>query len=255
MGRLSGKIACVTGAAQGLGAAIARRFAAEGATVILSDVVDDKGRAVASELGGDHAYFRLDVSDESDWRRVTAHIEQAHGRLDILVNNAGVAHRVPVAEMKTADYERLIAVNQTGVFIGMRECIPLLRKAEGGASIVNIGSVAAVSATTLGQAAYAASKWAVTGMSRVAAAELGPFGIRVNVIQPAHIVEGTMSDQAMLRMFAQRSPLKRVGKSDEVANVALFLASDESSYCTGSEFTTDGGSCIAFYEPEKGWQG
>lgn len=255
MGRLDRKIACITGAAQGLGAAIARRFATEGATVLLTDVADDRGRQLADELGGNHRYRRLDVSSEADWGQVSARIEAEHGRLDILINNAGVAHRVPIAEMALSDYERLIAVNQTGVFLGMRACIPLLRKASAGSSIVNIGSVAAVSATTLGQAAYAASKWAVVGMSRVAAAELGPFGIRVNVIQPAHIVDGTMSDQQMLGMFAQRSPLKRVGRSDEVANMALFLASDESSYCTGAEFTADGGSCVAMYEPDKGWTG
>lgn len=255
MGRLNGKIACVTGAAQGLGAAIARLFAQEGATVIATDIVDDLGQAVVDTLGPPHLYMRLDVSAEDDWRRVMDAIDKAHGRLDILVNNAGVAHRVPVGEMTVRDYEKLIAVNQTGVFIGMRDSIPLLRKATTGASIVNVGSVAAVAATTLGQAAYAASKWAVVGMSRVAAAELGPFGIRVNVLQPAHIVDGTMSDQAMLKMFTQRSPLRRVGKSDEVAKLALFLASDESSYCTGAEFTADGGSCIAMYEPEKSWRG
>jgi 3alpha(or 20beta)-hydroxysteroid dehydrogenase len=255
VGRLDGKIACITGAAHGLGAATARLLAAEGAIVIATDIVDDRGAALASELGGPHRYARLDVSSEGDWRRVAGEIGAAHGWLDILINNAGVAHRVPVAEMTLADYERVIAVNQTGVFIGMRECIPLLRKAATGASIINVGSVAAVAATTLGQAAYAASKWAVVGMSRVAAAELGPFDIRVNVIQPAHIVEGTMSDPAMLQMFAQRSPLRRVGRSSEVANLALFLASDESSYCTGSEFTADGGSCVAMYEPDKGWGG
>jgi 3alpha(or 20beta)-hydroxysteroid dehydrogenase len=172
----------------------------------------------------------------------------------VLVNNAGVAHRVPLAEMTLPDFMHVIMVNEIGPFLGMRECVPLLRAAPHGASIINVSSIAAIAATTLGQAAYAASKWGLTGMSKVAAAELGPFGIRVNTVHPGHLMT-PMSDDELLRFFSRRSPLRRVGNPEEQATLLLFLASDESSYSTGSEFYADGGSRIAMYQPDEGWSG
>jgi 3alpha(or 20beta)-hydroxysteroid dehydrogenase len=253
-GRLNGKIALVTGAAQGMGLATARLFAGQGAVVHATDIRDDLGEEAFKDLAPQVTYEPLDVTSEADWDRVTKGIASRHGRLDVLVNNAGVAHQVPLAEMSLPDFMHIIMVNEVGVFLGMRASIPLLRAAASGASIINVSSIAAMSATDLGQGAYAASKWAVTGMSKVAAAELGPFGIRVNTVHPGHL-RTPMSNEVKLNLFAERNPLKRVGQPEEQAALLLFLASDESSYSTGSEFYADGGSRIALYQPDKGWQG
>jgi 3alpha(or 20beta)-hydroxysteroid dehydrogenase len=236
-----------------MGLATVDLFAREGAFVYATDIVAD-ARAAVRHLGPQVRYERLDVTGEEDWARVVRLVDEQQGRLDVLVNNAGIAHRVPIAEMSLPDFMRVVMVNEVGTFLGMRDCVPLLRKAAGGASIINVSSIAAVAATTLGQAAYAASKWAVTGMSKVAAAELGPFGIRVNTLHPGHL-RTPMSDEKLLNVFANRSPLRRIGEPQEQAAVALFLASQDSAYCTGSEFYADGGSRVAMYQPEEGWSG
>jgi 3alpha(or 20beta)-hydroxysteroid dehydrogenase len=254
VGRLDRKIALVTGAARGMGLATARLFAEHGAVVYATDILDELGARATAGLAPRVVYEHLDVTSEADWKRIAELIGARHGRLDVLVNNAGVAHRVPLAEMTLPDFMHVIMVNETGPFLGMRECVPLLRAALHGASVINVSSIAAVAATTLGQAAYAASKWALTGMSRVAAAELGPFGIRVNTVHPGHLMT-PMSDEELLKYFSGRSPLRRVGKPEEQAALILFLASDESSYSTGSEFYADGGSRVAMYQPDEAWGG
>jgi 3alpha(or 20beta)-hydroxysteroid dehydrogenase len=248
-GRLAGKVAVISGAARGQGAAAARRFVAEGAQVLLGDVLDDEGKALADELGdqsGGRAWYRrLDVSDETAWAEAVAEVEARHDRLDVLVNNAGILFFAPVAETSLADYERVVRINQIGTFLGMRACIPLMRRS-GGGSIVNISSVEGLGGMPL-LTAYAATKFAIRGMTKVCAQELGPDNIRVNSVHPGAI-DTSMVSTALggfpvdMNVVGRRVALGRVGQAEEVANVVTFLASDESSYCTGGEFAVDGGA-------------
>jgi 3alpha(or 20beta)-hydroxysteroid dehydrogenase len=244
-GRLEGKVAIVTGGARGQGAAAGRRFVAEGARVLLGDIRDDEGKALADELGEAATYRRLDVGDEDAWQDAVAEVERRYGRLDVLVNNAGVLFFAPVADTALADYERVVRINQIGTFLGMKTAVPAMRRA-GGGSIVNISSVEGLGGMPL-LTAYAATKFAIRGMTKVAAMELGPDRIRVNSVHPGAI-DTTMVSTALggieidNSLIGQRVALGRVGEAEEVANVVTFLASDESSYCTGGEFVVDGGA-------------
>ena len=243
MGRLSGKVAVITGAARGQGEAEARLFAAEGARVVLTDILDEPGERVANEING--TYLRLDVRDEGAWQAACADIIEDHGRIDVLVNNAGIFHSASLTDTTLDDYERVIAINQRGVFLGMKTVAALMKANGNPGSIVNISSVAGLEGTR-NATAYCASKWAVRGMTKVAALELGRFNIRVNSIHPGLIDTDMMQtlpyvQAGKLDRALKTVPLGRAASADEVANVALFLASDESSYCTGSEFTVDGG--------------
>jgi 3alpha(or 20beta)-hydroxysteroid dehydrogenase len=242
MGRLSGKVALVTGAANGQGAAAARRFVAEDARVVLADVDDDAGKALAEELGAD--YVHLDVSEEDDWAAAL----DAHGPVTVLLNNAGVLHFSPLHETKLADYERVIRVNQIGTFLGMRAVVPGMVEA-GGGSIINVSSVEGLAAAPL-LTAYTASKFAIRGMTKVAALELAGKGVRVNSVHPGVVDTGLLptalgGQPVDLSYVAKRVPMRRVGQAAEIAELVLFLASDESSYCTGSEFVADGGVTAA----------
>jgi 3alpha(or 20beta)-hydroxysteroid dehydrogenase len=238
--RLRGKVALITGGARGQGAAAARRFAAEGATVLITDVLD--GKELAGEIGA--TFVQHDVGSEEDWLRVAGVLREQHGRLDVLVNNAGLLHFSALADTTLADYERIIRVNQIGTFLGMRTAIPLMR--DGGGSIVNISSVEGLGGMPF-LVAYASSKFAIRGMTKVAAMELGQHGIRVNSVHPGAVdtpmvsaaLGGVPIDNAPI---GSRVALGRVAKPDEVANMVLFLASDESSYCSGAEFVVDGGA-------------
>jgi 3alpha(or 20beta)-hydroxysteroid dehydrogenase len=242
MGRLAGKVALITGAARGQGAAAARRFVAEGARVILADVADDAGKALADELGAH--YVHLDVSEEDDWAAAL----DAHGPVTVLVNNAGVLHFSLLHETKLADYERVIRVNQVGTFLGMRAVVPGMLDA-GAGSIVNVSSVEGLAAAPL-LTAYTASKFAIRGMTKVAALELAGKGVRVNSVHPG-VVETGLLPTALggapvdLSYVAKRVPMRRVGQPAEIAELVVFLASDESSYCTGAEFVADGGVTAA----------
>lgn len=244
MGRLDGKVALVTGAAGGQGAAAARRFAAEGARVMVADVSGDDGKALADELGSAAVYQELDVSDEGHWSAAIERLSTEFGRLDVLMNNAGVLHFAPLEQTTLADYQRVINVNQIGTFLGMRSVVDLMAASEGG-SIINVSSVEGLAGMSY-VSAYTASKFAIRGMTKVAALELGEKGIRVNSIHPG-MINTNMVRQAAgadvdVSPAGKKVALGRVGEPDEIAGVALFLASDDSSYCTGGEFVADGGA-------------
>jgi 3alpha(or 20beta)-hydroxysteroid dehydrogenase len=239
--RLDGKVVLITGAARGQGAAAVRACAAEGARVLAADVRDDQGKALAEDLGDAVEYVHLDVSSEQDWADAVGKA----GRLDVLVNNAGVLHFSALADTKLEDYERVIRINQIGAFLGMRAVVPAMREA-GGGSIVNVSSIEGLAAAPY-LVAYVASKFAIRGMTKVAAMELGEHGIRVNSVHPGMIDTDMVRDAAGgaeidLAPIGRKVALRRVGRPDEIAGLVVFLASDESSYCTGAEFVADGGA-------------
>lgn len=242
MGRLDGRVALVTGGARGQGAAEATLFASEGAAVVLTDVLDKEGNETAVAIGG--SYLHQDVTSEDEWRTIVQEVVGQHGKIDVLVNNAGIYMSGSLTEMPLEDYRRIIDVNQVGVFLGMKHVAPVMID-NGAGSIVNISSIAGLRGGR-GSIAYGASKWAVRGMTKSAAQELGQHGIRVNSIHPGLIDTAMLQqvpgiDSGGLDAFNRRIPLGRVAEADEVAKLALFLASDESSYCSGAEFLIDGG--------------
>jgi len=242
VGRLDGKVAIVTGGARGQGEAEVRAFAAEGAKVVVSDVLTAEGEALAGELGDDVVFARHDVSSEEEWAAVVALTLERFGGLHVLVNNAGIAGRGgPIARHALDDYERTVAVNQVGVFLGIRSSVDPMTAA-GGGSIINISSGAGLRATKY-MIGYAATKYAVTGMTAAAALELARNGIRVNSIHPGVIETPMVADATpeMKNALIKATPLRRIGMPDEIAQVAVFLASDESSYMTGAHLPVDGG--------------
>lgn len=239
MNRLDDKVALITGGARGQGAAEAELFVAAGAQVIITDVLDKEGQATADRLGAACEYMHHDVVSEDEWQTVVDAIVERHGRLDILVNNAGIFRTVGLTETSMALWDQMIAINQTGVFLGMRTAAPAMQANSSG-SIINISSIAGMKSAAVAHA-YAATKWAVRGMSKSAAVELAPSGVRVNSVHPGII------DTAMLQEFGPmrdsieaRIPMGRVATAEEVGKLVLFLASDDSSYCTGHEFVVDG---------------
>lgn len=250
MARLDGKVAIITGAARGQGAAEARLFTAEGARVVLGDVLDDEGKALAAELGNNAVYTHLDVTQESAWTSAVELAERRFGPVHVLINNAGIVRIAPLEQTSLADYLAVIQVNQVGVFLGMRSVIPSMKRA-GSGSIVNISSIDGLVGMALG-AAYVSSKFAVRGLTKTAALELGPAGIRVNSIHPGGVDTpmvrgiGVAPDTAAAQGLFSNVPLGRIGQPGEIAKLALFLASDESSYSTGSEFIADGGLTAGF---------
>lgn len=248
-GRLEGKVAFVTGAAKGQGAAEARLFAAEGARVVVTDV--DDVSAVVDELGDRALGVALDVAEPDQWARAVDAAVEGFGRLDVLVNNAGIGIPPRTAVEETLeDHRRTMAVNGDGVYLGMRAVTPVMT-AQGSGSIVNISSIDGLVGVA-GMMSYTASKFAVTGMTRVAALELGAHGIRVNSIHPG-VIATPMVDhapaetRAKLDRLLERQPIPRMGTPEEVAYLALYLASDESSYCTGAQFVIDGGHLAGPY--------
>jgi 3alpha(or 20beta)-hydroxysteroid dehydrogenase len=239
--QLAGKVSLISGAARGQGAVESRLFVAEGARVMVADILEADGERVAAELGPSGAFTRLDVTDEGSWERAVAATVARFGRLDVLVNNAGILHEGGIADTALADYLRVMMVNQVGVYLGMRSALPALR--ERGGAIVNISSVAGMhgSATAF---AYGASKWAVRGMTKSAAIEFARYGIRVNSVHPTFLetpMTAAMMNTANIDHMLKSTPLGRILTADEVAQLVLFLASDASSYCTGAEFLIDGG--------------
>jgi 3alpha(or 20beta)-hydroxysteroid dehydrogenase len=246
MGRLDGKVALITGGARGMGKSHVRHFVAEGAKVVFGDVLDEQGAAVAEKLGPDNArYTHHDVTSEADWGAAVDLAVSTFGKLDILVNNAGVLTFATISEMPLADFRRVLDINAVGCWLGMKAVIEPM-KAAGGGSIVNISSIEGLTGAAE-CSAYAASKFAVRGMTKAAAQELGQFGIRVNSVHPGGILTRmvletaeTMDPERGERYF-KALPLGRFGESVEVSRLVAFLASDDASYSTGSEFLADGG--------------
>lgn len=244
--RLDGKVALVTGAARGQGAAEARLFAAEGASVVLGDVLDADGEATAAAIGEAAIYRNLDVTSDADWAAAVETAVERFGRLDILVSNAGISPMpTPIVQTAPDAYRRVIEVNQVGAFLGVRAAAPAMIESGGGGSIILISSVNGFVGAG-GIAGYVTSKFALRGLAKVAALELGRDGVRVNSVHPGPIDTPMIQPESwggfdMRPALASSSPLGRVGQPEEVAELVCWLASDASSYCTGAEFVIDGG--------------
>lgn len=240
MSRLAGKVAIITGAAQGMGAAHAKLFVENGAKVVLTDLNEEKGNAFAAELGENAIFVKQNVTSEEDWATVIAKAEEAFGPVNVLVNNAGITMAKNMLEVTLEEYRRIVDINQVSVFLGMKSVASSMAKA-GGGSIVNISSMNGLVAGAIG---YTDTKFAVRGMSKAAAINLAPMGIRVNSVHPGVIATPMVvqaDTKAVVEEFSKHIPLKRVAQPEEVSNMVLFLASDDSSYSTGSEFVIDGG--------------
>jgi 3alpha(or 20beta)-hydroxysteroid dehydrogenase len=243
MGALDGKVAIVTGAARGQGAAEARLFAAEGARVVLTDV-DERGRQTAAEIGADAVFLDHDVGESADWTRVVDDTMSRFGRLDVLVNNAAIYRLRRLEETTDEEFDAITRVNQRGVFLGLRTAAPAMRRS-GGGSIVNISSGAGLKGVP-SMIAYSATKWAVRGMTKCAAMELARDRIRVNSVHPG-LIETAMLDEnptAMNEAMLKATPIGRIGTPEDVAKLVLYLASDASGFVTGGEFAIDGGAIL-----------
>jgi 3alpha(or 20beta)-hydroxysteroid dehydrogenase len=241
--RLAGKVAIITGAARGQGEADARLFVEEGASVVIADVLDDEGAVLAKELGDAAVYQHLDVSDEQQWTDAVAATIERFGSVDVLVNNAAVMKMMALTQTSLGDYRRIIDVNQVGTFLGMRAVAAHMIGRRSG-SIINIASVAGLQGNA-GNVAYGASKFAVRGMTKCAAKELAPTGVRVNCVFPGVIDTPMIAEFERLgatrEMLRGQIPLGHMATPLDIAKVVLFLASDDSAYCTGAEFSVDGG--------------
>ncbi|MCW2946542.1 MAG: short-chain dehydrogenase/reductase [Actinoallomurus sp.] len=246
MGRLEGKVALVTGGARGMGKAHVKRFAAEGAKVVCGDVLEEEGGRLAAELGDAVRFIRMDVTRPGDWRAAVDTAVTVFGTLDVLVNNAGIIKHRLIEDMSLEEFTQVLEVNLIGQWLGVKAVIAPMRAA-GGGSIVNVSSAEGFIGAA-GLAAYSASKFGVRGLTKAAARELGEYGIRVNSIHPGGILTALSLDPDLVaatadsaEAFLKALPLKRMGRAEEVPALVVFLASDEASYCTGSEILVDGG--------------
>ncbi len=236
MGRVDGKVALISGGARGMGASHARTLVAEGAKVVIGDILDDEGNALADELGDAARFVHLDVTKPEQWKAAVANAVGEFGTLNVLVNNAGISNGNSLENFELAEWQKILDINLTGTFLGMQAAVRPMKDA-GGGSIINVSSVEGLRGSP-GMHGYVASKWAIRGISKSAALELAPQGIRVNSIHPGHI--RTPMTENIPDGFLQ-IPLGRTADPVEVSNLVLYLASDESSYSTGSEFIVDGG--------------
>ncbi|GAA2254532.1 glucose 1-dehydrogenase [Actinomadura sp. NPDC048955] len=245
MGRVDGKVALISGGARGIGAASARALAAEGARIVIGDILDDEGAAVADELGDAGRYVHLDVTSEDDWAAAVEATVGAFGELNVLFNNAGIANGASINRFRPDKWRQIIDVNLTGPFLGIRAATDALIAA-GGGSIINNSSIEGLRGTSWAHG-YVASKWGLRGLTKSVAVELAPHGVRVNSLHPGLIrtplTEGIPDDMVPI-------PLGRPGLPEDVASFVVFLASDESSFATGSEFVIDGGTVQQI--PHKG---
>lgn len=242
--RLAGKVAIITGGSRSMGAAQARLFVAEGAKVVIADILDAEGTALADELGAAALFVHHDVTSESDWSELVRTAVEAFGPVQVLVNNAGVYRRAAIVDTPVELIDLHYRVNQLGPFLGMREVFPVMRDA-GGGSIVNVSSISGMRALP-GHGAYGTSKWAVRGLTKYAATEFGLSGVRVNSTHPGFI-DTVMLDENSTEVndsIPDVTPLGRKGTVDELAETTLWLASDASAYVTGAELTVDGGTSI-----------
>ncbi|GAQ16186.1 3-alpha-(or 20-beta)-hydroxysteroid dehydrogenase [Oceanobacillus picturae] len=240
MNRLENKVAIITGGAQGMGAAHVSLFVEQGAKVVLTDLNEKKGQALAAELGDNAIFVKQNVTSEEDWNNVLAVTEEKFGQVNVLVNNAGITMAKSILDISLEEYRRIVDINQTSVFLGMKTVAPLMARS-GGGSIINISSMNGLVAGAVG---YTDTKFAVRGMTKAAAMNLAAMGIRVNSVHPGVIATPMVVQEdtkAAVETFSAQIPLKRVAQPEEVSNMVLFLASDESSYSTGSEFVIDGG--------------
>ena len=243
MKRLAGKTAIVTGGANGMGESTVRLFVENGARVVIADLADEAGEALARELGKAAVFQHMDVSREEDWTKAVE-LARSIGRYNVLVNNAAILNMASIVDTTPEHFMKVVQVNQLGAFMGIRSAIEPM-KAAGGGSIINISSVDGLHSST-GLSAYSSTKWAVRGLTKNAAIELGQYGIRVNSVHPGGVFtemggKSHMSEEAMNQTFYNNHPIPRVGQPHEIAQVTLFLATDEASYSTGSEFVADGG--------------
>ncbi|MGE3746918.1 MAG: SDR family oxidoreductase [Sphingomonadaceae bacterium] len=242
---LKDKVALISGGARGMGEAEAQLFCQLGAKVVIGDMRDGEGKAAAAKIGeASCAYVHLDVTRPESWQEAVAFVMERFGKLNVLVNNAGIFAGSPLATQSLEEYMRVININQVGTFLGIQAAIAPMREA-GGGSIVNVSSLAGLQGSPGPTLAYTASKFAVRGMTRAAAIELGPLGIRVNVLIPG-VIDTPMNTEnpavlSAVSDIARRQPIARLGHAIECARMAAFLASDASSYCTGSDFAADGG--------------
>ena len=245
MARVSGKIALISGGARGMGASHARLLVQEGAKVVIGDILDEPGRALASELGDAARYVHLDVTDYAQWESAVKTAVDEFGGLDIVVNNAGIANFGPIEEYTLEAWDTIIAINLTGVFYGIKAAIPALKKSKAG-SIINVSSTAGLQGYEA-LPGYNAAKFGVRGLTKNAALDLGRYNIRVNSVHPG-VIRTPMTDD--LETPQNHVALHRVGEPIELSNLILFLASDESSFSTGAEFVADGGETagLAHYE-------
>jgi NAD(P)-dependent dehydrogenase (short-subunit alcohol dehydrogenase family) len=245
--RLKNKVAIITGGASGLGASAARIFAREGAKVVLTDLLEAEGVALAAEIqasGGAARFERHDVVNEADWQKVAASAQSHFGGIDILINNAGVSGSDP-DQLSIATFDQQMSVNVKGVFLGLRTIIPILQKAGHGGSIVNTSSISGIAGQTFVHMAYNAAKGAVRTMSKAAAVQFAPDNIRVNSVHPGMMpamrTSRLSADPTVRAQMLGTIPMRRFGRVEEVANAYLFLASDDASYITGAELVVDGG--------------
>jgi cyclopentanol dehydrogenase len=249
MGKLDGKVALISGGARGQGAAEAETFAREGAKVVFGDVRDDEGRKVEVTIkanGREAVYVHLDVTSEADWQHAVQTAVGRFGKLDVLINNAAIViPRVPIDERTVEEWDRVMAVNARGVFLGTKHAIPAMRRS-GGGSIVNISSVAGIGQSLHQEPAYAASKGAVRIFTKVTASQHAKDGIRCNSVHPGPVdtemFHAAFTDREAMQRRLERVPLRRMGTVAEIVSAVLYLASDESSYMTGSEVVIDGGA-------------
>ncbi|HEU5032079.1 MAG TPA: glucose 1-dehydrogenase [Spirillospora sp.] len=246
MGQLDGKVALITGGARGMGKAHVKRFVAEGAKVVFGDVLEEEGGKLAAELGDDVRFVRMDVTSPDDWQNAVGTATSVFGALNVLVNNAGIIRYKTIEDMSLDEFRQIIDVNLMGQWLGVKSVTAAMREA-GGGSIVNVSSTEGFVGAD-GLAAYSASKFGVRGLTKSAARELGEYGIRVNSIHPGGIITPLFMQDDIIAAKADSAdalmkalPLGRMGKTKEVSGLIVYLASDDSSYCTGSEVLVDGG--------------
>ncbi|MDJ1155196.1 glucose 1-dehydrogenase [Macrococcus caseolyticus] len=240
MERLKDKVIIITGAAQGMGKVHAERAIAEGAKVVITDINEEKGQAVAVTLGSDALFIKHNVVSESDWENVVQTTLEYWGKIDVLVNNAGITYNMKIEEITLDDYMKIVNINQVSVFLGIKS-VTATMKAQNSGAIINISSMNGLAGGAIG---YTDTKFAVRGMTKAAARELSPFNITVNSVHPG-VIHTPMLEQPGVKeavdKFKQTIPMRRVAQAEEVSNMIIFLASDEARYSTGSEFVIDGG--------------